>query len=352
MAYPVVGKPRTSHFLQLWTRQYARHNRLLFPITWVWVCLLPIGPLGAQNHLHALLTPSDTLNRSRIWTVSAGGALGYGAAMYGLNKLWYTDYPREKFHTFNDWGEWEHIDKAGHALTAYAESQFASTIFRWTGLSPQASAWLGAGTGLLFQSTIEVFDGFSGGWGFSWGDMAFNTGGSSLFLGQQLLWKEQRIRLKISHTPPPYGAQPIRATSGISRPFDQTVEELYGHFPASFFKDYNGMTTWATVNPASFFSQKPAWVPAWLNLAVGYGANNVFGAYGNAITDAEGNVFYLQDLPRYRQLYLSFDIDLTRLPVKNPLLRTLFATLNWIKIPSPTMEWNSLGQPAFHWMYW
>lgn len=309
-------------------------------------------PCHAQSSTHSFLTPSDTLHRGRLWLVSTGGTLGYSAAMVGLNKLWYKDYPREKFHIFNDWGEWEHVDKAGHALTAYAESDFASKVFQWTGLSNHSAALLGAGTGLLLQSSIELFDGFSGGWGFSLPDMAFNMGGCSLFLSQQLLWQEQRIRLKISHTPPTYGSQPIPSTQGITRPFDQTVEQLYGRFPASFFKDYNGMTVWATLNPSSFFAQKPAWIPAWLNLAFGYGADNVFGAYGNAITDTDGNVFYLPNFPRNRQFYLSFDLDLERIPVKNRLVRTLFTTLNWIKIPAPTLEWNTLGQQKFHWMYW
>ena len=33
-------------------------------------------------------------------------------------------------------------------------------------------------------------------------------------------------------------------------------------------------------------------------------------------------------------------------------LRTLFTALSWVKLPAPTMEWNSLGEQKFYWLYW
>ena len=41
-------------------------------------------------------------------------------------------------------------------------------------------------------------DGFSDHWGFSWGDYAANVLGTSLLIGQELAWNEQRIQLKYS----------------------------------------------------------------------------------------------------------------------------------------------------------
>ena len=48
------------------------------------------------------------------------------------------------------------------------------------------------------MTTVEVFDGFSSEWGFSWGDMLANTTGTTLYISQELLWKEQRIVPKFS----------------------------------------------------------------------------------------------------------------------------------------------------------
>ena len=41
-------------------------------------------------------------------------------------------------------------------------------------------------------------DGFSEEWGGSWVDFAANAAGTSLLVGQELLWGEQRIKLKYS----------------------------------------------------------------------------------------------------------------------------------------------------------
>ncbi|OJU23360.1 MAG: hypothetical protein BGN92_03335 [Sphingobacteriales bacterium 41-5] len=49
-----------------------------------------------------------------------------------------------------------------------------------------------------FLTVIEILDGFSNKWGFSWGDMAANVFGAGMFQGQQLLWNEQRIKFKFS----------------------------------------------------------------------------------------------------------------------------------------------------------
>ena len=307
----------------------------------------------AESRFQTFLAPSDTLHKGRLRLLAGGGAAAYTATSIGLYHIWYKDYPLGKFHFFDDYGEWENMDKAGHFLTAYAESYLAYKGARWTGIRERPAAWIGAGVGTLLQATIEVMDGFSEGWGFSTADLAFNTAGVGLFLGQELLWQDQRIMVKVSHTRPNYGAAPLTSSTGVTRTVEEAATILYGKFPASFIKDYNGMTAWASVNPASFFpKKKKPFFPRWLNIAGGYGAQNVYGAYGNAITDQEGNVFSLQQYPRYRQYYLSLDADLRRIPTRSRAQRTLFTALSWVKLPAPTMEWNSLGEQKFYWLYW
>nr|MBA2745208.1 DUF2279 domain-containing protein [Flavisolibacter sp.] len=78
---------------------------------------------------------------------------------------------------------------------------------------------------------------------------------------------------------------------------------------------------------------------AWLNLAIGYGAEGMFGGYENIGFDKNGNLnFDRRDIPRTRQWYLSPDIDLTRIKTNSKFLRSAFYVLNMVKIPAPALE--------------
>ncbi|NJN35307.1 MAG: DUF2279 domain-containing protein, partial [Saprospiraceae bacterium] len=58
---------------------------------------------------------------------------------------------------------------------------------------------------------------------------------------------------------------------------------------------------------------------AWLNIALGYSVENVFGAYSNYQP--------ARNLTRYRQYFLSFDIDLSKIKIKKIALFARFAAL-------------------------
>ncbi|MFQ3306343.1 MAG: hypothetical protein ACI9K4_001412, partial [Polaribacter sp.] len=53
----------------------------------------------------------------------------------------------------------------------------------------------------------------------------------------------------------------------------------------------------------------------------------------------------------YRQFYLSLDIDLTKVNTNSKFLKSVFSVINFIKIPSPTLEINTKGQLKFHYLY-
>ncbi|HMQ46906.1 MAG TPA: DUF2279 domain-containing protein [Saprospiraceae bacterium] len=302
------------------------------------------------------LEPADTLHKGRFWTTVGTGTVIYASFSVGLYQAWYKDYELTRFHTFNDWGEWQHMDKVGHAFTAYVESNLSFSGAMWTGMRRRNAMWTAAGVGMLLQSTVEFMDGFSEKWGFSWGDMAFNAAGASVFVAQEMLWQDQRIKFKVSNTSPDYATSPILAKNGLSSmSLQQRANELYGSsFAETFLKDYNGQTIWLSANIASFIRERPMWLPAWLNVSVGYGAENMFGGYNNQWTDEAGNRYELdtQAYPRYQQFYLGLDVDLSRIPTRKRGLRLLLGTLNWIKIPSPTLEWNTNGQWRFHALRW
>ncbi|MCC6460553.1 MAG: DUF2279 domain-containing protein [Saprospiraceae bacterium] len=318
---------------------------------------------SAPPHLFSLQA-ADTLHRPRFWTALGAGTATYAASMTGLYKAWYADYPATRFHFFNDLGEWNQMDKMGHWLMSYNESRWVYGGARWTGLPPRMAAWVGFAGGQLIQTSFEIFDGFSAQWGFSWSDIGFNLLGSGLFLGQQLGWSEQRILLKMSAWPVSYSPAPIYpvtpAGSTQWTSLDRRADELYGTGPVSLFlKNYNTLVVWASVNPAAFLPGRAPWLPRWLNLAVGMGADNLFAGFGydwQADKDCRGPdcVRYRVDAgqyPRTRQFFLSLDVDLSRLPVRNRFLRSLLGAVNIIKFPAPALELNSRGRLRLHPLY-
>ena len=290
---------------------------------------------------------------SRVAGVSLGLGLGFTGTMYLLDRAWYAQYPRTALHGFNDWYHWRQMDKMGHAWTTYNQAQLVTELYQWSGLGPRTSAYLGFGAAMLFQSGLELLDGFSEAWGFSWGDMAFNALGGGLYLGQALVWKEQYISLKYSFYPRKYDAQtPIYALdgSGLSTTLAQRAQNLYGSsLPQQMLKDYNAQTIWLSLN-FSAWKHWPKSIP-WLNLALGYSLGDVFGAERNR-WQVNQVWFAAPEAYRRHSVYiLSLDLDWRRIKTKKPWLRTLFKALNYVKIPFPALSYRSYGSWHWHWLY-
>ncbi len=273
--------------------------------------------------------------------------LGIGGTTYilgsiALYKSWYEDFPRSKFHFYNDMGEWRMMDKTGHVFSTYNQSWLAYRGWKWAGAEEEAAILSGMACGLVFQTTIEIMDGFSARWGFSWPDMASNILGGGIFVGQQLGWKEQRIRIKSSYTPVTYTTSP----SQIDLINDRT-KALYGNgFLQRWLKDYNGQTTWISANIHSFLPNTA--VPQWLNVSLGYGAQNMLGGYKNQ-WEIDGQVYDFEEVfPRYSQWYISLDVDFSKIKTPSPFLRSLLDVLNVLKFPFSTLEINTLGEVKFH----
>ncbi len=302
-----------------------------------------------NSSLSDLLTPSDTFNRHRFWFLVGTGSAAYISSIALLNNVWYAQYSRSRFHLFDDEGEWMQMDKAGHVISAYQGSKWVYGAMRWSGMKNRNAAWFGMAVGTMFQATLETLDGFSTEWGFSWSDITANTAGCALFGLQQAAWDEQRIVIKVSNTPRKYPLTSIPSIDGSkTTTIRERTNDLYGNnYTQTFFKDYNALIFWVSVNPKSFY--KDSRLPDWLNVAVGYGAENMYGGYKNE-WPAAAPEFRLSDAayPRYRQYYLSFDIDLSRIKTKSKFIKSLTRTFNFIKIPSPTLEFNSIGQVKFH----
>ncbi len=294
----------------------------------------------------------DTFNQRRFLTIGSIGAVIYGATVVGLNHAWYRDFEKRSFHFFNDAGEWKNVDKAGHAFTAYFESELSYHGLRWAGLPEKPATWGGAGLGMLFQTTVELLDAHSARWGFSWPDMAYNVLGVTLFTSQQLLWKEQRMRLKISSWPRRYSAQGLPSTDGQQMSsLKNRARSLFGKdLLENYLKDYNAQTIWLSVNPSSFWPS--AQLPKWLNIGMGYGADNLYGGFANRWKEGM-SIYQLDDkqYPRLQQWYLSLDVDFSRIPTHNKWIKTALTILNVFKAPAPAIELNSQGSLRWHWLH-
>ncbi|MBK8496550.1 MAG: DUF2279 domain-containing protein [Chitinophagaceae bacterium] len=215
----------------------------------------------------------------RVKIIAATNIIGYSGAMLGLYHAWYKNYPQSNFHTFNDMPEWKGMDKIGHAYGVYAESLASMELWRWTGIDRKKRIWYGGLSGPVYHTVIEVLDGFSAEWGWSWGDVGANFIGSGMLIAQELAWDEQRIQFKFSYHNKHYKDPTL----------NQRSDQLFGKTTGErFFKDYNGQTYWLSTNLRSFFPESK-W-PKWLNIAVGTGAEGMFGANENKGKDANGNI--------------------------------------------------------------
>lgn len=301
--------------------------------------------------------PAPYFHKGRFWVSAGSGAAIYAGISVSLWNIWYKDYPLSGFHTFNDWGEWNDMDKAGHLFSAYIESNYVFKGALWTGIKRRPAMWTAMAVGTGLQATIEVMDGFSEAWGFSLGDIGFNTLGVSLFAAQELLWEEQRIIMKVSSSRPDYSTEPVFSTDGAQMTtLKERADELYGaSFSQVLFKDYNAMTIWSSVNIRSFLKNKQTTkVPGWLNLAVGYGAGNIYGGFSNTWTTEDGATFAVDPArhARYRRFLLSPDIDWSKIQTRHKWLKFSLSLLNWIKVPSPALEWKTSGGLKFHSFYY
>lgn len=294
---------------------------------------VPIRPISAiippADYNYYQLTPEQKKKRIRL--VAAGNIIGYGGTMVALYSAWYKNYPQTGFHSFNDFPEWKQADKAGHLYSAYIESRLSMELWRWTGIDRKKRIWIGGMSGAAYQTVIEVLDGFSEGWGWSWTDFSANILGSGLLVAQELAWNDQRIKLKFSFHRKIYDDAELNSRSN----------SLFGKSTAErLLKDYNGQTYWASANIRSFFPK--AKVPGWLSIAVGYGAEGMFGGRENIGKDDNGTIIFNRtDIKRYRQWYFAPDIDLTKIKTNKKGIKFLLTVLSAFKFPSPALQFSN-----------
>ena len=220
---------------------------------------LPFCPASAQHD--TLKIDSSQMKRPDyllLRGIFAGQSALYVGSIYGLSKSWYKN-PLTRFSIKDDTYEWLQMDKMGHVYTSYQIARHTAALYKSTGISKKQLLVYGALSGIIFQTPIEILDGFSPEYGFSPGDMVANVAGSMIFLSQIAFWDEIRIQPKFS----------FHYTS-----LAQVRPELLGRsYSERWLKDYNGQTYWFSGSPRSFLKNS-SW-PEWLCFSVGYGIENM-----------------------------------------------------------------------------
>ncbi|RDV15972.1 DUF2279 domain-containing protein [Pontibacter diazotrophicus] len=277
--------------------------------------------------------PADTLTADqkniRQAGVATGFAAGYGTSLILLHQAWYKHDPPSKFHFHNDLHYWNQVDKAGHFWTAFHQSRAGVDMLGWAGVSEKKAILYGSMVGLLLQTPIEVFDGYGETYGASLSDMGANTLGSVAVMAQQHLWKEIRIMPKFS-----FHKTPIEL---------QRLEMLGENYFEQMLKDYNGQTYWLSVDISAFLPPESRY-PKWLNMAVGYGAEDMVAGSPSENTK--------MGYKSYRQYYLSLDLNLMNINTRSNFLKKVFYVLSILHLPAPALEFNSKQGLVFHPMYY
>ncbi|HRY97582.1 MAG TPA: DUF2279 domain-containing protein [Bacteroidales bacterium] len=285
--------------------------------------------LSAVQPLAGRCTDSCLTRRTALHLVT--GALGGGSLAY-LATVWYAPYRSDGFHLFDDNAEWQQMDKAGHTYSGYALARLSLESADWGCYGHTAAVRRAIFLPAVYLGAIEIMDGFSPGYGASWGDLTADFLGIAMVVGQQAAWREQRISLKWSFHRSPYaGLRPALLGKGLAQ---------------EVVKDYNGQTYWLCFNLHSLDAWNKA--PPWLGLALGYGAEGMTGGHGNAVHAFPGEAG--DPIVRYRQYYLAPDLDLSRIPIGIPWLRQVLKLLDMVHLPLPALELHK-GRLRAHALY-
>ncbi len=319
--------------LNISNRKSSSGMSKIFSITLLFIALFFQLTLAQDSAVTATQPEPEKINRKKLYAIIGTETALYVGSMAYLKFIWYKDRKRRPLAFYNDNAGYLQVDKFGHGFGAYLQSYTGYYLLRSAGVNKKKSLLYGGTLGIVLQTPIEIFDGLYEGWGFSWGDMAANAFGSGLLIGQELAFDKQIVKMKFSYRESPYAG---KANGYLG---ETTLGKL--------FNDYNGHTYWFSF-PAHTLGMKRH-LPAWLNIAVGYGAGGMYGEFRN-ITSYRG--VPIPETVRYRQYLLSLDVDWTKIKSNSKFVQMLLKGMVFIKLPFPALELNSLGKFRGHWLYY
>lgn len=180
---------------------------------WLLACLLwahanpllaadtaPQGESGARSS-----TAEDYWSRERkaaaLNLSILGGVTAYGFAHWEWGESAFRSKSEGWFGSHTDSGG---ADKLGHAYTGAVSTAFAASLYRQWGYAEEQAARLGALSGLLLTTSVELGDGFSPDHGFSWEDQIADMAGVGLeYLRQRHPALSRRVQFRWEYFPSP-----------------------------------------------------------------------------------------------------------------------------------------------------
>jgi hypothetical protein len=262
--------------------------------------LLFAVPARAQDTLHN--AADDSLHSYRLALVTGITSAGFIYGYTMQHAMWWKG-EKSPFHFEwkQDWTYALGSDKFGHAYFPYLVSNIYCKLFQWSGVNETKSIWLGSALGMSYQTFIEIRDGFSKEWGFSWGDFTADLLGSSYPVAQYYYPWLRNITLKISYYP--------------SNRFRE-------HHNSTLIDDYESTYDWVSVSVHSLlpYECKKFW-PAFVNLALGHSVKN--------LDDPSGG---------HHEFYLGLDWNLLSIPDSWWLYRILKNTIGYYHLPAPAIR--------------
>lgn len=249
------------------------------------------------------MVQTDSLDVLRFGVVASATVTGFTVGHVLMNNLWWKGEDRVPFHfnTESDYLYALNADKLGHAFFANAVSTTYGALMLWCGMDSTAAVWTGFGVAMTYQTYVEVRDGFSAAYGFSWGDMAANTAGALFPVAKRYLPFLRNTELQISYFPSP--------------------EFKSGEY-SSIIDDYESTTHWLAVTPFDWLPESwQTWYPPWLGVAVGHSVDNLDGLGG-------GN----------HRVFVSLDFAPSRIRSLPHWLRDVLSVMHLYHLPAPAIE--------------
>jgi hypothetical protein len=216
----------------------------------------------------AIMPQDDDPGRPEAHPLAAWATVGGGyALLYGYTWLaWYSrtaDSPHLNFHDEGFFSSATYAggaDKLGHMWSNYVLVRSVAGILDWGGASRAVALTTSVGLAQAFFLLVEVKDGYKLQYGFSWGDVLFNSMGNALgVIMTEFPEIDRRIDLKVDYFPSKYYLDDF-ASEGLNSA-----------------EDYSGQRMLLAYHLASIDALRQSKATSWLrffDVVVGYRANH------------------------------------------------------------------------------
>ncbi len=267
---------------------------------------LPASCFPAADSLRSATPMEDTTRpHVSIPRLALVGGLTAGGFIYGhviLSNLWWKGEPsRFHFDWDHDWRYSLGADKLGHAYFPYLTAGVYRQALEWTGLDTATSLYAAASAALAYQTYVEIRDGFSKQWGFSWGDWGADLIGASLPVLQYEVPALRPFEVKISFHP---------------------SEKFKAGMYNAIIDDYESTFHWVSINVHDLLPEAwQRWYPRFVNLAIGHTVKDLDGAGGG-----------------HHELYLSLDWNVKGLPGDGWFWNLLKRNVDFYHLPAPAVR--------------